>query len=210
MACPALPLCGLAVTEAERGLPDVNRRIRDIMTKVGISKDESFVVRMTGCPNGCARPYMAELGFVGDGPNSYQVYLGGNSNQTRLATLFADRVKLKDFEAFFEPVFLHFKNNKKVNEGFGDYAARVGVDAIRAFQASHQAAAAPAPAVAAAANGNGNGNGNGAKAPAAPAAAGVALDPTTVEALKALAKAQGKTVEQLVAEAAKQLTKGAK
>lgn len=72
MACPALPLCGLAVTEAERGLPDVNRRIRALLTRLGMA-DEQLVIRMTGCPNGCSRPYMAELGFVGDGPNSYQV-----------------------------------------------------------------------------------------------------------------------------------------
>ena len=112
MACPALPLCGLAVTEAERGLPDVNLRLRALLTKVGLAQDESFVVRMTGCPNGCARPYMAEIGFVGDGPNSYQIYLGGNPNQTRLGELYADRVKLKDIETFFEPIFAHFKETK--------------------------------------------------------------------------------------------------
>jgi sulfite reductase (ferredoxin) len=76
MACPAFPLCGLAVTEAERALPDVNKRLRAMLKKLKLNKPEdSFVVRMTGCPNGCARPYMAELGFVGDGPNSYQVGL---------------------------------------------------------------------------------------------------------------------------------------
>ncbi len=73
MACPALPLCGLATTEAERALPDINVRIRAALTRAGLPADEHLVVRMTGCPNGCARPYMAELGFVGDGPNSYQV-----------------------------------------------------------------------------------------------------------------------------------------
>jgi sulfite reductase (ferredoxin) len=65
-------LCGLAITEAERGLPDINKRLRATMTKVGLPKTEPVIVRMTGCPNGCARPYMAELGFVGDGPSSYQ------------------------------------------------------------------------------------------------------------------------------------------
>lgn len=78
MACPALPLCGLAVTEAERGLPDINVRIRALLTRLGMP-DETFIVRMTGCPNGCARPYMAELGFVGDGPNSYQVGCGAEA-----------------------------------------------------------------------------------------------------------------------------------
>jgi len=111
MACPALPLCGLAVTEAERGLPDINVRIRALLDKVGL-KDETFIIRMTGCPNGCARPYMAELGFVGDGPNSYQIYLGGDPNQTRLAELYADRVKVKDLETFLEPIFVYFKSNR--------------------------------------------------------------------------------------------------
>ena len=73
MACPALPLCGLATTEAERALPDINVRIRASMVNAGLPADEPLIVRMTGCPNGCARPYIAELGFVGDGPNSYQV-----------------------------------------------------------------------------------------------------------------------------------------
>jgi sulfite reductase (ferredoxin) len=84
MACPALPTCGLAVTESERVLPDVNARIRSLLTDVGLPK-EQMVVRMTGCPNGCARPYLAELAFVGSFPESYQVWLGGAPNQTRLA-----------------------------------------------------------------------------------------------------------------------------
>ncbi|MEO1070398.1 MAG: sulfite reductase, ferredoxin dependent, partial [Cyanobacteria bacterium J06638_6] len=84
MACPALPLCGLAVTESERIMPTVLGRLRGLLTRLGL-QDEHFVVRMTGCPNGCARPYMAELGFVGSAPESYQVWLGGSPNQTRLA-----------------------------------------------------------------------------------------------------------------------------
>ncbi|KAG5517551.1 hypothetical protein RHGRI_038075 [Rhododendron griersonianum] len=73
MACPALPLCPLAITEAERGIPDILKRVRSVFDKVGLKYNEAIVIRITGCPNGCARPYMAELGFVGDGPNSYQV-----------------------------------------------------------------------------------------------------------------------------------------
>lgn len=95
MACPALPLCGLAISEAERGLPDVNRRIRNLLGNLGFDESEQFVVRMTGCPNGCTRPYMAELGFVGDGPNSYQLWLGGTPSQTRLAEPFKERMKIQ-------------------------------------------------------------------------------------------------------------------
>ncbi|KAK4538576.1 hypothetical protein CDCA_CDCA18G4601 [Cyanidium caldarium] len=77
MACPALPLCPPATTEAERVMPAYVQRVRQLMNKVGISDRESFVLRMTGCPNGCTRPYMAELGFVGSGPNcTYQLWLG--------------------------------------------------------------------------------------------------------------------------------------
>ena len=95
MACPALPLCGLAISEAERGLPDVNRRIRSLLGNLGFDESEQFVIRMTGCPNGCTRPYMAELGFVGDGPNSYQLWLGGTPSQTRLAEAFKERMKIQ-------------------------------------------------------------------------------------------------------------------
>lgn len=95
MACPAMPLCGLAIGEAERALPDINRRIRALLGRLGFDESEQLVVRMTGCPNGCTRPYMAELGFVGDGPNSYQIWLGGTPAQTRLAEPFLERVKVQ-------------------------------------------------------------------------------------------------------------------
>jgi hypothetical protein len=93
-ACPALPLCGLAIGEAERGLPDINKRVRRMLDKLGL-EGETVVMRMTGCANGCARPYMAELGFVGDGPNSYQVWLGGNRAQTAMAQEYKERVKVR-------------------------------------------------------------------------------------------------------------------
>lgn len=140
MACPALPLCGLAISEAERGLPDVNRRIRELLAKVGLA-GESFVIRMTGCPNGCARPYMAELGFVGDGPNSYQLWLGANANQTRLAELYMDRCRLKDLEQNLEPLFVFYKNSRRSGEGFGDFTARVGFDKLREFSKGYVSAA---------------------------------------------------------------------
>ena len=113
MGCPALPLCGLAIGEAERGLPDISNRIRALMNKLDFGPDEHFHIRMTGCPNGCTRPYMAELGFVADGPNSYQVWLGGTSTQTRLAEPFMERMKVQvsDYFASFpllclSPVFV--------------------------------------------------------------------------------------------------------
>ena len=84
MACPALPLCGLAIGEGERGLPDFIVRIRTLMTRLGMPQD-TIIVRMTGCPNGCSRPYMAELGFVADGANTYQVGQLGTVSKLWLA-----------------------------------------------------------------------------------------------------------------------------
>merc|ERR1719203_398437 len=75
IACPAFPLCGLAMTEAERVQPAINARLVALLRKMGLASLD-FVTRTTGCPNGCARPYMAEMAFVGSGPNSYQLWLG--------------------------------------------------------------------------------------------------------------------------------------
>ncbi|KAI4995890.1 hypothetical protein ZWY2020_037978 [Hordeum vulgare] len=105
MACHALPLCPLAQTEAERGILPILKRIRAVFDKVGINEEESVVVRITGCPNGCATPYVAEVGFVCDGPNSYQIWLGGTPNQTTLAKTFMNKVKLQDIEKVLEPLF---------------------------------------------------------------------------------------------------------
>ncbi|KAI3913228.1 hypothetical protein MKW92_028748 [Papaver armeniacum] len=102
MACPALPLCPLAITEAERGIPDLLKRVRAVFDKVGLKYSESVVIRVTGCPNGCARPYMAELGLVDDGPNSYQIWLGGTPGQTVLARPFMNKVKIQELEKGFE------------------------------------------------------------------------------------------------------------
>ncbi|KAI3461112.1 hypothetical protein Pfo_017775 [Paulownia fortunei] len=126
MACPALPLCPLAITEAERGIPDLLKRVRAVFDKVGLKYNESVVVRVTGCPNGCARPYMAELGLVGDGPNSYQIWLGGTPNQTLIAKAFKDKVKIQDLEKVLEPLFYHWKRKRLSKESFGDFTNRMG------------------------------------------------------------------------------------
>ncbi|PSR17237.1 sulfite reductase, ferredoxin dependent [filamentous cyanobacterium CCP3] len=136
MACPALPLCGLAVTESERVMPTVLGRLRGLLTKLGL-QDEHFVVRMTGCPNGCARPYMAELGFVGSAPESYQVWLGGSPNQTRLARTYMERLHDNDIETTLEPLFVFFRDGRKKGESFGDFCDRVGFEALRQFAATY-------------------------------------------------------------------------
>lgn len=131
MACPALPLCPLAITEAERGIPDLLKRVRAVFDKVGLKYNESIVVRVTGCPNGCARPYMAELGLVGDGPNSYQIWLGGTPNQTMLAKTFMNKVKIQDLEKVLEPLFYNWKRKRQAKESFGDFTNRVGFEKLQ-------------------------------------------------------------------------------
>ncbi|MCU0537249.1 MAG: sulfite reductase, ferredoxin dependent [Hydrococcus sp. Prado102] len=137
MACPAFPTCGLAIAESERALPGIIDRIRALLDKVGLEK-EHFVIRMTGCPNGCARPYMAELGFVGSLPETYQVWLGGNPNQTKLAQVYEEKLHISNLESFFEPIFVYFKQNKRNGESFGEFCDRVGFDSLREFSASYQ------------------------------------------------------------------------
>jgi sulfite reductase (ferredoxin) len=136
MACPALPTCGLAVTESERIHPSMLARIRKLLNKLGL-KNETFVSRMTGCPNGCARPYMAELGFVGQAPKSYQLWLGGSPNQIRLARPYLDKVHDDDLEQTLEPLFVCFKQQREPGESFGDFCDRYGFDALREFTLSY-------------------------------------------------------------------------
>jgi len=140
MACPALPTCGLAVTESERVLPSMVERIRVLLDKLGLEQ-EHFVIRMTGCPNGCARPYMAELGFVGNLPGKYQVWLGGSPDQTRLAQPYVERMPVEELETFLEPIFVYFKQERQTEESFGDFCDRVGFDAIRKYTVSYQSGA---------------------------------------------------------------------
>jgi sulfite reductase (ferredoxin) len=137
MACPALPTCGLAITESERALPGVLERIRALLTKLDLA-DEHFVIRMTGCPNGCARPYLAELGLVGQSPGAYQVWLGADPHQTRLAEPFLNNMKVEDLEATLEPLFVYFRQSREPGESFGNFCHRVGFDALQFFTVSYQ------------------------------------------------------------------------
>ena len=93
---------------------------------------------MTGCPNGCARPYMAELGFVGSAPESYQVWLGGSPDQTRLAQPITEKLHHNNLESFLEPIFVFFKKSRKAQESFGDFCDRVGFDAIQHFSSNYK------------------------------------------------------------------------
>ncbi|RMF26952.1 MAG: sulfite reductase, ferredoxin dependent [Cyanobacteria bacterium J083] len=137
MACPALPTCGLAITESERVLPSINERIQNLLHKLGLG-DEKIVIRMTGCPNGCARPYMAELGFVGSAPGAYQIWLGGTPDQTQLAQPYVQKQPVEELEAFLEPIFVFFAQNRQAGESFGTFCSRIGFEAIRNFAENYQ------------------------------------------------------------------------
>ncbi|CAN8070768.1 unnamed protein product [Agarophyton chilense] len=134
MACPALPLCGLAVAEAERFMPSVVARMNTLFQKHGITSP--ITMRMTGCPNGCARPYMAELGFVGSGPKTYQMWLGGSANQTRLAFTYLEKVKEHDFEKTLSPLLTMYTSKRKMEETFGDFCDRMGKSELLAYSES--------------------------------------------------------------------------
>ncbi|XGV95387.1 MAG: sulfite reductase, ferredoxin dependent [Leptolyngbya sp. BL-A-14] len=137
MACPALPTCGLATAESERAIPTILDRIRGLLTKVGLEQ-EHFIIRMTGCPNGCARPYLAELGFVGNGPDTYQIWLGAAPNQTRLSQVYLEKLHINDLETAFEPIFVYFKQSRQAGESFGNFCDRVGLVSIHEYVAQYQ------------------------------------------------------------------------
>jgi len=124
MACPSLPTCGLALAESERMLPGMIDRIEKLCGDVGLSNEE-IIIRSTGCPNGCARPYMAELAFVGKAPGRYQVWLGGNASGTRLNRIWKDVIKETDIETELRPVLVRFVKERRANERFGDWCDRV-------------------------------------------------------------------------------------
>jgi sulfite reductase (NADPH) hemoprotein beta-component len=124
MACPALPTCGLALAESERMLPGLIDRIEKLCDEVGLGGEE-IIIRSTGCPNGCARPYMAELAFVGKAPGRYQVWLGGNATGTRLNRIWKDVIKEPELETELRPVLVRFVKERNSGERFGDWCDRV-------------------------------------------------------------------------------------
>ena len=125
MACVALPTCGLALAESERYLPTLVTAMEDLAAKHGISEEE-IVVRMTGCPNGCARPYLAEIGFVGTGPGKYNLYLGAAFNGERLSKLYLKDVGHDEIVAAIDPLFADFSKTRERGEHFSDFVIRKG------------------------------------------------------------------------------------
>ena len=132
LACPALPTCGLALAEAERFLPDLLSDIQSSLDKHGLS-DRPPVIRMTGCPNGCARPYSAELAFVGRSAGIYAVYVGGNPEGTRLVQEISDTVAVDRLSGLVDEMFTLWKKDGKEGESFGDFSDRIGLEPFKAL-----------------------------------------------------------------------------
>lgn len=131
MACPAYPTCGLAVAEAERVLPGMIRRVEVLVRELGLA-EERISIRMTGCPNGCARPYLGDVGFVGTTLGKYDVFLGGDFDGTRLNSLYAHNVPLDQIPELLRQPLAAFRSERVPREGFGDWCQRLGVEDLRA------------------------------------------------------------------------------
>ena len=139
MACPALPTCGLAVAESERMLPGVIDVLEQELAALGLASEE-ISIRMTGCPNGCARPYTAELAFVGKSLDKYNVYVGGSFEGTRLVSEYAEMVSGGDLVATVTPLLRFWREARKKGERFGDFCHRVGLEGLRNYAAGAVAA----------------------------------------------------------------------
>ena len=124
MACPALPTCSQALAEAERRLPSLVDDVQAVLDQTGVGK-RRLQLRMTGCPNGCARPAVAEVGVVGRTKNSYDLYLGGGLRGDRLAALHQEKLKLDEIPAVLEPLLARWRDEGLDEESFGDFYARV-------------------------------------------------------------------------------------
>jgi len=125
MACVALPTCGLALAESERYLPDLVTALDARLAAHDLSADD-IVIRMTGCPNGCARPYIAEIGLVGKGPGRYNLYLGAAFDGSRLSKLYAEDLQHDEIIARLDPLFGAYARERIEGERFGDFVIRAG------------------------------------------------------------------------------------
>ncbi len=137
MACVAWPTCGLSITEAERALPGILDEMEVELAKLGLSSEE-FTVRMTGCPNGCARPYNSDIGLVGKTLGKYTLFLGGRKLGNRLNFLYKDLVPEKEVAAELVPIFIYFKQEREHGETFGDFCHRKGKADLLAWAEQYQ------------------------------------------------------------------------
>jgi sulfite reductase (ferredoxin) len=128
-ACVSMPTCPKALTESERALPGVIRELECEVARLGLER-EVFALRMTGCSNGCSRPYNADVGIVGRDAGRYAIYLGGRRLGDRLSFLFRDGVPLEQLVAALVPVLVYFKQRRAEGETLGDFCHRVGCEVL--------------------------------------------------------------------------------
>ncbi|HCM41906.1 MAG TPA: NADPH-dependent assimilatory sulfite reductase hemoprotein subunit [Candidatus Omnitrophica bacterium] len=134
IACPALPTCGLAISESERSIPAVLDEIDANLKSLGLG-EEKISIRMTGCPNGCARPYTSEIGFVGKTAGTYNIYLAGSHLGNRLNQTFQEKVLGVDLAKRLKPVFELYKSERQAGERFGDFCHRKGITTLQSLTA---------------------------------------------------------------------------
>ncbi|CAO3701383.1 hypothetical protein G6F70_004741 [Rhizopus microsporus] len=125
MACVALPTCGLAMAESERYLPTLVGHLEKAIEAAGL-RDDAITIRMTGCPNGCARPYLGEIAFVGKAPNTYNVYLGGGHKGERLNKLYKESLREEEILKEINPIIKRYATERLPDEPFGDFVIRAG------------------------------------------------------------------------------------
>jgi sulfite reductase (NADPH) hemoprotein beta-component len=125
MACVALPTCALALAESERYLPDLVRALEAVIERAGL-RDDEIVIRMTGYPNGCARPYLAEIGLVGRAPGKYNLYLGAAFDGSRLNKLYRKDLGHDEIVAALTPLVESYAKERLAGERFGDFVIRAG------------------------------------------------------------------------------------
>lgn len=145
MACPALPTCGLAITESERVMPSVLDQLDVELAKLGLDA-EKFTIRMAGCPNACARPYTSDIGLVGKAVGKYTILVGGRLLGNRLNVIYKNMVPLTEIVQELVPLFVYFKADRQPGESFGDFCHRQGVQELLRFDAEYKSLNQPATA----------------------------------------------------------------
>ena len=134
IACPAFPTCGLSITESERALPGIIDDLDAVIAKLGMQSDK-IAVHMTGCPNGCARPYTPDIGLVGKAVGKYTMYLGGNPEGTRLGFIYKDMLPTESIVPTLVPLLAAYKSDRSGSESFGDFCTRKGQTELEAYAA---------------------------------------------------------------------------
>ena len=138
MACVAWPTCGLSITESERALPGMIDQIDIELARLGLS-NETFTIRMTGCPNGCARPYNSDIGLVGKAANKYTIFVGGRLLGDRLNFIYKDMVPAEEVVPTLVPIFTYFKQDRLPGETLGDFYHRKGAADLLAWAEQYAA-----------------------------------------------------------------------